>query len=450
MTRRIESQYQHGGAVYYFETDDNSVKILDKDNKEIGTLNQLAFNGKPVTGGDFKDLTHTGIYKVKGLTGLPDNVPADEECMLAVQTIGPNLKLYRLITPEGIIVENTVSGETQSGWGAGGVELRNTIDNINRSLGAIQDLETESNNLSSAINELLNKMDAFQNENNERLTKLENKNFDDRYLLQTGGKMNGSIIMNNGYAYNLETSKGLTANLGYMDGEDTIHLGSEEYPMKITGAGNLTYNGATVFTSDNTGSGSGLDADKLDGLDSSAFIHVNGDDTKNGQLRLNESRLDFKLKDGDQAATGITFTNDDGKVMSQIMVSDIGDILFNPGGKEFTRSPFTFDQLRNLVQYGGGHYIRSVEPTFMFQTWDEETGKFDNGVGFYKPSWDKGSLIVNNANTGDIVARFAYGLNHEAVRLTHSPYIGEQGSRLFIQNARPTGDVPYGSVWIGL
>lgn len=213
MTRRIESQYEHGGAVYYFETDDNSVKILDKDNKEIGTLNQLAFNGKPVTGGDFKDLTHTGIYKVKGLTGLPDNVPADEECMLAVQTIGPNLKLYRLITPEGIIVENTVSGETQSGWGAGGVELRNTIDNINRSLGAIQDLETKSNDLSSAINELLNKMNTFQTENNERLTKLENKNFDDRYLLQTGGKMNGSIIMDNGYAYNLETSKGLTTTL---------------------------------------------------------------------------------------------------------------------------------------------------------------------------------------------------------------------------------------------
>lgn len=449
MTKRIESQYQHGGAVYYFETDDNSVKILDKDNKEIGTLNQLAFNGKPVTGGDFKDLTHTGIYKVKGLTGLPDNVPADEECMLAVQAIGPNLKLYRLITPKGIIVENTVSGGTQSGWGAGGVELRNTIDNINRSLGAIQDLKTKSKNLSSAVNELFDNMDAFKAKNHERLTELEGKNFDSRYLPQTGGKINGSIIIDNGYAYNLETSKGLTANLGYMDSEDTIHLGSEKYSMKITGAGTLVYNGATVLTSDNAGS-FGLDADKLGGLGSSDFIHVNGNDTKNGQLRLNKSRLDFKLKDGDYAATGITFTNDDGKVMSQIMVSDIGDILFNPGGKEFTKSPFTFDQLRNLVQYGGGHYIRSVEPTFMFQTWDEETGKYDNGVGFYKPAWDKGSLIVNNANTGDIVARFAYGSNHESVKLTHAPYIGEQGSRLFIQNERPTGDIPYGSVWIGL
>lgn len=449
MTKRIESQYQHGGAVYYFETDDNSVKILDKDNKEIGTLNQLAFNGKPVTGGDFKDLTHTGIYKVRGLTGLPDNVPADEECMLAVQAIGPNLKLYRLITPKGIIVENTVSGGTQSGWGAGGVELRNTIDNINRSLGAIQDLKTKSKNLSSAVNELFDNMYAFRAKNHERLTELEGKNFDSRYLPQTGGKINGSITIDNGYAYNLETSKGLTANLGYMDSEDTIHLGSEKYSMKITGAGTLVYNGATVLTSDNAGS-FGLDADKLGGLGSSDFIRVNGNDTKNGQLRLNKSRLDFKLKDGDYAATGITFTNDDGKVMSQIMVSDIGDILFNPGGKEFTKSPFTFDQLRNLVQYGGGHYIRSVEPTFMFQTWDEETGKYDNGVGFYKPAWDKGSLIVNNANTGDIVARFAYGSNHESVKLTHAPYIGEQGSRLFIQNERPTGDIPYGSVWIGL
>lgn len=450
MVKRIESQYQHGNAVYYFETDDRSVKILDENNNELGTLDQLAFNGKPVTGGDFKDIQHTGIYKVKGLSGLPNNIPADQECMLSVQSIGNGLRLYRLIAPNGIIIENTVAGNSQSGWGSGGIGLRNTIDSINHSLGSINDLQTENKNLTAAINEVLAKAKADQTANNNRLEKLENKNFDSRYLMQTGGKMTGNVVMRNGYAYQFETSKGLTADLGYMDDHDKVHVGAWNYPLELNGKGDLIYNGAKVFTDQNAGKGSGLDADKLDGLDSNAFVHTSGSDTKYGPLQLYESRLDFKLKDGDDHATGLTFTNKDNKVVSEILVTGIGDIRFNPGGKNFKTPPFTFDQLRNFVQYGGAHVIRSAEPNLNFQTWDEDTGEFDSGVGFFKPSWDSGSLAVGNWNTRDVVAQFAFGKNHEAVRLAHSPYIGEHNRRLFLQDEQPTGEIPYGSIWIGI
>ena len=136
--------------------------------------------------------------------------------------------------------------------------------------------------------------------------------------------------------------------------------------------------------------------------------------------------------------------------MSEILVTGIGDIRFNPGGKKFKTPPFTFDQLRNFVQYGGAHVIRSAEPNLNFQTWDEDTGEFDSGVGFFKPSWDSGSLAVGNWNTHDVVAQFAFGKNHEAVRLAHSPYIGEHNRRLFLQDEQPTGEIPYGSIWIGI
>src|SRR5699024_4859030 len=112
--------------------------------------------------------------------------------------------------------------------------------------------------------------------------------------------------------------------------------------------------------------------------------------------------------------------------------------------------PFTFNQDRNFVQYGGMHIIRANEPNLNFQTFDEKTGNYDKGVGFFKPTWDQGSLAVGNWNTSEVVAQFAVGANHEAVKLNHSPYIGDHNRRLFMQDEQPSGDVPVGSVWIGI
>jgi hypothetical protein len=51
----------------------------------------------------------------------------------------------------------------------------------------------------------------------------------------------------------------------------------------------ITYNGNTVWHASNDGSGSGLDADKLDGLESSAFVRTDADSTIAGNLIINSA-----------------------------------------------------------------------------------------------------------------------------------------------------------------
>lgn len=285
-----------------------------------------------------------------------------------------------------------------------------------------------------------------QEHNNSRLDNLNNKNFDSRYLLKTGGKLTGNLTMRNGYAYKFETNKGLTADLGYMDGDDKIHMGSWDYPLELNGKGELMYNGAKVLTSKNI-SGAGFDADSIGGFTADSFLHTMGDDSKYGKLRIVEHALEFKMKDGDNSAAALRFIRGS-KISSSIYGNGNDDILLYPGKQNTKLAPFSFNHDLNFVQYGGAHYIRSSEPGVFFQTWDDDTDTYDNGLSITKPAWGKNELVITNKNANLIVAEFGVH-DGEAMKINHSPYIGEHSRRLFLQDEQPTGDVPVGSVWIG-
>lgn len=77
---RIQSKYRINHDVFHFETDDKQVLILDKNNNSLGTLREMLFTGKTINGGNFRDIKHSGVYRVKGLQGMPDNIPSDKEC----------------------------------------------------------------------------------------------------------------------------------------------------------------------------------------------------------------------------------------------------------------------------------------------------------------------------------------------------------------------------------
>lgn len=79
---------------------------------------------------------------------------------------------------------------------------------------------------------------------------------------------------------------------------NTISLGG-------TGAG-MTILGNTVWHAGNDGSGSGLDADTIDGLDSASFIRSDADDTSTGLLTLNRNN-DEQLRIQTQSTTGSPF-----------------------------------------------------------------------------------------------------------------------------------------------
>ena len=435
---------------FHFETDAKAVQILDRKKNLLGTLRELAYEGKTVTEGSFKDLKVTGVYKVKGLTDMPDNIPNDKECILSVTAVGkmnqPELVVYKLISPTGVIVENTVSGDKESGWGSGGVNLQNTIKDINTAIGDIDKLKTSSKNISDSLNELYNTEDEHHQELQDLDKRFKEHNHDSRYLLKQNDTVTGDLSIKNEGSFLVNNNAGVGTNLAHMTKDNVLVIGDPLYDLHIE-ANNLQLHGSDVLTQANIKDHK-VDAATLNGNKDTDFVKTHGDDTKYGDLKFYEGKLTFKLKNGDDYKTGLVFVDDQDKLQSSINGNGVGDIYIETAGSKGSQAPFAFNHDRNFVQYGGSHYIRSAEPGINFQTWDEETGKYDDGIGFFKPKWQKKSLAIGNWMTKDVIGYFGVN-NGEAIQLSHSPYIGEQNSRLFIQNAQPTGDVPYGSVWIG-
>ena len=82
----------------------------------------------------------------------------------------------------------------------------------------------------------------------------------------------------------------------------SLRLGKDAYSTLIVGSGDLTYNGNEVWHAANDGSGSGLDADTVDGIQASSFLRSDTSDNVGGTLTfvsgsgLNLSENDIYLR----------------------------------------------------------------------------------------------------------------------------------------------------------
>lgn len=454
------AKYWNNHNVFHFETDDRQVLILDKNNDTIGTLREMLFTGKVVSGGNFKDIKHSGVYRVKGLQEMPSNIPADKECILAVTAIGdvnnPDMILYRLISPNGVITENTVSGSQASGWMSGGVGLQNTIKSINSSLGEVARLATKAKDLTSAVNEL-NGLANGTAEGLQKLTQQFNQhNHDDRYVNQDGDAMSGDLAMANGKHYHVFNRAGTRVNFGYMNNGNQLVVGDAGYDTELTGE-NLTFNGSKVLTANNF-EGMQLSAHELDGIDSNGFIQVNKDDTKNGTLGFTANHhISFDVNGQDNQIINL---HSGSTQVGSIHANSQGVLEYLSGGFKYIVDGH--DHTLKLQHSGGielnDHINDPYEPRITWRRLDDNGTPMDAGLWLCQPAkwggWPdfekKHTVLWYNGRTEQSIAQYGYGNNGEAVRIFHSPYIGEHASRLFIQNERPSGDIPYGSVWIGL
>lgn len=454
------AQYEINKDVYHFVTDDNAVKVLDDNKNELGTLRELVFTGKVVDGGNFTDIKHSGVYRVKNMTGMPSNIPSDKECILSVLSIGdqnnPSVTLYKLIAPNGVISENTVSGSTQSGWGNGGITLRNELTDINNSLGKVSSLATSNKNLTGAINEQQGKITDLQSDLTN-LTKRFNTfdGYDKRYMQLSGGTFTGSPVANNSIAYQGLTTKGAKVNIGYVNSNNQLIIGSNNVPTNIQGMGELLFNGHKVFTDANTGKGSNLDADKLDGIDSTGFVKTNGDDIKNGRLKINQNMISIKVKEDNIYQSAFNFVNSSDQVLSEIVTNGAGDFALNtglPAGRK-NRTTLYIGRDGEIRHQGSRPQIFLENATMendeqlSFSHGDDPWRPYGQGMGFTRRA--KENKVVFYNWRADIEVMDFGANNGEAVDIKHSPYIGEHHRRLFMQDEWPGGDIPYGSVWIG-
>ena len=88
-----------------------------------------------------------------------------------------------------------------------------------------------------------------------------------------------------------------------------LNLGSYAYPTNIFGSANLI-NGNTAWHAGNDGSGSGLDADLLDGINSSSFLRSDANNTATGLITFqNSSDYQIILSGNSTTWAGILFAD---------------------------------------------------------------------------------------------------------------------------------------------
>ena len=454
-----KAKYEVAQNIIHFETDDRMVNILDSKDNLIGSLRELAFEGKVVNSGTFQDIKHAGVYRIKGLSGMPQGVPSDKECLLTVQAIGdadnPELIFYKVITPNGVVLENTVSGSSSSGWGSGGVNLQNTIKNINSSIGDVANLKTNAKNVSDSLNELKAEADKSEDHLNKLQDSFDKHNHDDRYVNQDGDIMTGdlklkggTIVLGNDVAYTAFNNGGNRTNIAKVDKDNNVVLGDEKFNVELKGK-EITFNGESVVTSKNIGKF----APKTD---TSSFIKAYGG-TMYGNLSFyKNSHLKFDTSGDDNTILEVQngwLTN------GKLSADSTGTLKYSKdANSSFEFSPHDGLVLNNTPgititnKRSDGHEGRI--------TWvrQNNTGGYtDSGIYLCQPQWggwdeDEKTHTVAwyNGRTNNSIVQYGVGRNGETLRIFHSPYIGEYGSRLFIQNGQPGGDIPYGSVWIGL
>lgn len=354
--------YWKAGNKVHFETDDKAVKIIDENNNEIGTLKQLAFEGKPVSNISYRDIKRTGIYMVHGFKDrdLPTGVPNDKNCILSVTAVGsnpdnPDVIFYKIITPAGKTIENTVSGSAQSGWGEGGIDLRNTINTINNSIGRASDLGGVT--IAQYAKDNRDKITSLDGREDSHYQEFKSHNHDDQYVKKSGDSMTGDLTF---------SGSGKTATISF-DKVGKFTIGGDTQQTEIKGKGDLLYNGQRVVTTSKAG-GTGIDADTLQGhhyyefLDDGDILFSGFTMYKDTSFRADSGagRITFNGS-GDIVMNSVTTLGlaSGAKLSGNMLQASVGEEVYtwnnNSGTMWIKKDPYVGEQGKRL-------FIRQGEP----------------------------------------------------------------------------------------
>ncbi|KRL91707.1 hypothetical protein [Limosilactobacillus ingluviei] len=354
--------YWKAGNKVHFETDDKAVKIIDNNNNEIGTLKQLAFEGKPVSNISYRDIKRTGIYMVHGFNDrdLPTGVPNDKNCILSVTAVGsnpdnPDVIFYKIITPAGKTIENTVSGSAQSGWGEGGIDLRNTINTINNSIGRASDLGGVT--IAQYAKDNRDKITSLDGREDSHYQEFKSHNHDDQYVKKSGDSMTGDLTF---------SGSGKTATISF-DKVGKFTIGGDTQQTEIKGKGDLLYNGQRVVTTSKAG-GTGIDADTLQGhhyyefLDDGDILFSGFTMYKDTSFRADSGagRITFNGS-GDIVMNSVTTLGlaSGAKLSGNMLQASVGEEVYtwnnNSGTMWIKKDPYVGEQGKRL-------FIRQGEP----------------------------------------------------------------------------------------
>ena len=432
--KNAEYQIKESGGfnVYHYTTNSGAVKILDSNKNILGTLNEFSFEGKIVESGSFKDLKISGLYKVKSVSDLPEEIQDGKIALLQVKAVGkinqPEFINYQVIYPNGTIYNKTVVGSNESSWSNGGTKLENTITTLLSNFGELSNLNTETKgSLVNALNEVNTNLSVAKNDLTKLNTSFVDHNHDARYIKKDGDDIIGDINIPSTKGFYAKLSSGELRNLISTQSNGDLQVGNEKSVLNLYSTNNLLHNGKKVWTEVNDGDNSGLDADLLDGLHGSDYAKssttntfkesntFNKNITVKGQVSLgdkisvfNDSNNDFNIRIGD--ASGFNL-----KIDKEYGIHTSG-IFFDDNGK--------YGENKIMWSLGG------------------------DSIGFLRNSSHNNELWMYHwTKPGVAEGRFFWASpTYNTINFDKEISIG--GRRLFMQSSQPTTNLSVGSIWI--
>lgn len=425
-----------GQNIFHFETGSGVVRVVDSKGKDYGSLQELVFEGKEVVSGAVTDIKASGLYKVQNLTGLPEDFPADKKAILSVQAVGdpsnPELVFYTIIGENGEVYQSTSKSGKATAWSSGGTNLQDVLDSLNKVVGDMGKVNG-GKAISETLTQLLKSASDLQTEVTTLTNNLKTHKHDGTYIRLNGqDTMVNPLKLGDAIPLAMITPQGEVRNVINYSTKNGVTIGDGKGKINLVSDGDVTINGKKVITVGSGGKGSGIDAEKLEGLTASAFAKVGEINvfTKSQTIIGNNS---IELT-GDSAAHGIIWKNTKGEERAGVKVGANNRLGFSTGGTEHVgisaQGNIETDRLiiltadsENAIQF------RLDSNSQGMGIYRNQSSKY---LGFY--NWDRGQRLGYFSPDND--------------QLYLDKPINIQGRRLWLQGGTPSGSHSVGDIWI--
>lgn len=430
--------------VYHPETQAGQVKVSDINGELTFDLDETLLTGRLIEGMDYNSITSTGIYRVKGGTNHPEGIDEEKIYILDVEAIdnGTGTLIIKQEFFDHINLNThlrAIEGESISDWSNAGTTTTGRIEALEKkSIQLQKDLDKTNNNVASNKSEI----DSLGEQINNLYSALATHNHDDRYASLYGGSIYGQTSIANNESFAGKNTSGNSLNLGKVNSVNDIVLGDTNAKTIIqakTGDIELTDGRGAyrIFHSGNDGSGSGLDADTLDGVEGRNYARTDTTNYLNADQNIeNGKNINLVSPSGNSQAGSLFFRDSRGTQKGKIKANTSGDLELW-GGSTLGQKISSNGTLESEYDHVLNAKNRQVAVRFKKDDKDEGMGFYLNGstnqVGLY--DWASGTNI------------FRSDRDEKTVRFYQPIFI--QGHKLSIQSSKPSG-ASNGDIWIDI
>ncbi|HDR7066876.1 TPA: hypothetical protein QCW42_003982 [Bacillus cereus] len=441
----------HNGTDYdtlHYETQAEQVKIVGTSGI-TSDFNEMFLLGKLLQGVNLNTVKENGLYRVKGCTNSPSGMVTTTTYLMKVDAVD-TVALQTFYDHAGNDThQRAIVGNTVGAWSAGGKKTNDAIATINASIGSIASLKTsDKTSVVSAVNEVQTEVDVALKKASDNATAIAqlgkdstNHNHDNTYLKLSGGSLSGGLSVANNQSISGKNTGGSAINIGRISVANAVIIGDTSAQTVIHTNTKKTlkfYDGIeehSVWHTGKMGSGSGLDADKLDGIHANQFARVDEEPNFQKNLIMTDGK-DIVLR----APAGSMNSGD--LVFAEGGNGEIGRVFVDSSGTLVMRSQYYGDmRVRHdgviTSEYGMEFNSKNKETDLKFRADDG-----DKGMGFYMNNNSKQMGLYDWNND-----RYFFTANRNESMMEFNNQIRIQGKRLHIRGDAPSG-ASYGDIWI--